>query len=359
MQTEKGINKPGSAKNQPVKKKKQGKSLFGRVNAWLHLWLGLISGAVVFIVSVTGCIYAFQREITDITQPYQFTQVQDKPYLPPSQLRTIAAKHAFGPEGETAVNKLTGVAYGPGKSAVINYGNRKDGFKAVYLNPYTGEVRGEKDWNKDFFRFILNGHFYLWLPNEIGHPVVASAILIFVILLISGLVMWWPKNLKKANADKSFKIKWGASFKRVNYDLHNVLGFYVMLLALIIALTGLVWGFEWFAKGSYFVTSGGKSRPPVREKVFSDSTATAMYAAPEDELFARMDKQYAGQYAYLSVSFPSAKTDPVVVNFNPEDKTYYRRLFRYFDRNTLKEIPSNAMYSKAYEKGGWQTKYTA
>lgn len=326
--------------------------MFGRVNAWLHLWLGLISGAVVFIVSVTGCIYAFQREITDITQPYQFTQVQDKPYLPPSQLRTIAAKHAFGPEGETAVNKLTGVAYGPGKSAVINYGNRKDGFKAVYLNPYTGEVRGEKDWNKDFFRFILNGHFYLWLPNEIGHPVVASAILIFVILLISGLVMWWPKNLKKANADKSFKIKWGASFKRVNYDLHNVLGFYVMLLALVIALTGLVWGFEWFAKGSYFVTSGGKSRPPVREKVFSDSTATAMYAAPEDELFARMDKQYAGQYAYLSVSFPSAKTDPVVVNFNPEDKTYYRRLFRYFDRNTLKEIPSNAMYSKAYEKGG-------
>ncbi|UYQ94604.1 PepSY domain-containing protein [Chitinophaga horti] len=89
-----------STKNQAPKKKKQGKSTFGRVNAWLHLWLGLVSGIIVFIVSVTGCIYAFQREITDITQPYQFVEQQNKPYLPPSQLRAIAAKEVFGEKGE-------------------------------------------------------------------------------------------------------------------------------------------------------------------------------------------------------------------------------------------------------------------
>ncbi|UYQ94605.1 PepSY domain-containing protein [Chitinophaga horti] len=248
------------------------------------------------------------------------------------------------------------MAYGPGKSAIVNYGNRKDGFKAVYLNPYTGEVVGKKDWNKDFFRFILDGHFYLWMPPAIGHPVVAWAILIFVVLLITGLIMWWPKNLKKGNRDKSFKIKWGASFKRVNYDLHNVLGFYVMLLALVISLTGLVWGFEWFAKGSYFVASGGKTRPVVREKVFSDSTALASVSLPEDKLFAQMHQQYVGKYKYLSVSFPAAKADPIVVNFNPDDKTYYRRLFRYFDRHSLAEIPSKALYSKEYEKGSFADK---
>lgn len=355
MQLGKGNQITQGANKQPVKKK-QGKSLAGRANAWLHLWLGLVSGIIVFIVSVTGCIYAFQREITNVTQPYQFVEVQDKPYMAPSQLKALATKYAFGEKGETEKQRITGVAYGPGKAAVLNYGNRKDGFFALYLNPYTGQLLGKKDFNKDFFAFILKGHFYLWLPAEIGHVVVASAILIFVILLITGLVMWWPKNLKKANREKSFKIKWGASFKRVNYDLHNVLGFYVMLLALVLALTGLVWGFEWFAKGSYFVTSGGKSRPIVREKLFSDTTNIVHVAQAEDKVFSDMAKHYAGQYAYLSVSFPGAKADPIVVNFNPDAGTYYRRQFHYFDRYSLKEMPSKALYSQAYEKGSFADK---
>ena len=56
----------------------------------LHLWLGLASGLVVFVVALTGCLYAFQAEIQDATQSYRFVQAENRPTLPPSTLRAIA-----------------------------------------------------------------------------------------------------------------------------------------------------------------------------------------------------------------------------------------------------------------------------
>ncbi|MFT4033851.1 MAG: PepSY-associated TM helix domain-containing protein, partial [Siphonobacter sp.] len=233
----------------------------------IHLWLGLASGIIVIIVSLTGCIYVFEKEIRNLTEPYQFVEVRQKPYLPPSRLKQIAEKHL---EGNIANN----VMYrSPGLSATVGFFDKQH-YYLIYLNQYTGEVLKVKNMNRDFFRFILDGHYYLWLPPVVGHPTVATGTLLFVILLITGLVLWWPKNLNKANTEKSFKIKWGASFKRVNYDLHNVLGFYVTIIALIIALTGLVWGFEWFAKSAYWVTSGGKTMPTFKPAL-SDTTQTA------------------------------------------------------------------------------------
>src|SRR6187402_577323 len=62
----------------------------------LHNWLGLSSGLVVFIISVTGCIYAFQAEIQNLTQSYRFVEYEEKPVLPPSQLQAIAEKELPG-----------------------------------------------------------------------------------------------------------------------------------------------------------------------------------------------------------------------------------------------------------------------
>jgi len=53
---------------------------FKKISRWLHLWLGLASGLVVLIVSLTGAIYEFQPEITKLTQPYLSVQALDKPF---------------------------------------------------------------------------------------------------------------------------------------------------------------------------------------------------------------------------------------------------------------------------------------
>ena len=58
----------------------------------IHLWLGLSSGIIVFIIAITGCLYAFQEEIQNITEEYRFVEKQNKPFLLPSQLEQIARK---------------------------------------------------------------------------------------------------------------------------------------------------------------------------------------------------------------------------------------------------------------------------
>lgn len=241
-----------------LKKNKAGKSLFRTINDWLHLWLGLTSGIIVFIVSITGCFYAFQQEIKDAMEPWRFVEARKQTFVTPSRLLDTAAKYMPGeaPSGLTYSTKEG--------AAAVGYAGRKNGkrtFSVVFMNPYTAEFLRKQqtsgDDGFDFFRFIIDGHRALWLPYEIGRPIVGVATLVFIALLLTGLVMWWPKRWNRSNRQKSFGIKWTAKFKRINYDLHNVLGFYSLLLALALGVTGLVWSFSWFDRALYYVASGG------------------------------------------------------------------------------------------------------
>jgi len=333
-------------------KKKKSKLLFRRINDWLHLWLGLASGLVVFIISITGCIYVFEKDIRNITQPYQFVEQQEKPFLLPSQLTAIARTHAFGQLPDTGEYRIKSIQYGDaGRAAIAAYQTKQSGYVMIYLNPYTGKVLKEKALDRDFFRFVLAGHFYLWLPKKIGQPVVATSVLIFVALLITGLVMWWPKTLKKANLDKSFKIKWKASFKRLNYDLHNVLGFYVMLIGLVLALTGLVWGFEWYNKSLYWVASGGRSLPG-KEVYKSDTTSMGQMAASAqvDKLWLMVRPAARNERGSIQIQFPMKKDDVYAVTTNPEHDTYYRREFSRYDRYTLQKMALKGVFARDFNE---------
>ena len=74
------------------KLKSKSKSRFSKINAWLHLWLGLASGIIVVIVSLTGCIYVFETEIKDFIEDWRFVKPQKEAFLLPSQLVSIADK---------------------------------------------------------------------------------------------------------------------------------------------------------------------------------------------------------------------------------------------------------------------------
>ena len=62
----------------------------------LHLWLGLTSGLVVFIVSLTGAIFVFQDDIRDLTEPWRKVEAQATAMALPSQLQAAAlASHSW------------------------------------------------------------------------------------------------------------------------------------------------------------------------------------------------------------------------------------------------------------------------
>lgn len=308
----------------------------------IHLWLGLASGLVVLFLGVTGCILAFQREIEDATQGYRFVKEEQKSFIAPSVLRDIGAAQLPG-------KHLHAVLYGSRDKAaqVIFFQFEPESyFHIVYLNPYSGEVLKVKDMDSDFFRQVVVGHFYLWLPPHIGQPIVASATLIFVVLMISGIILWWPRN--RAARKQRFSIKFNARWKRVNYDLHNVLGFYVSWVAIILALTGLVWGFQWFAKSVYTVAGGTNSL--VYTEPLSDTTASRGTGEAIDIVWEKMKKEYPGAQT-LEVHVPETASSPIAANANPDASTYWKTDYRYFDQYTYQELPAQSIYGRLHEAG--------
>lgn len=302
-----------------------------------HLWLGLTSGVIVFIIAITGCIYAFQAEISDATQNFRFVEAKDAPVLQPSVLKRIGEETLPG-------KHMHAILYAkPGRAAqVIYYNIDPEYYYIVYVNPYTGEVLKVSDEYATFFRFILDGHFYLWLPHEIGQPVVATATLIFVVMLISGIVLWWPKN--KSASRQRFSIKWNSRWRRRNYDLHNVLGFYSSAIALILALTGLVWGFQWFANGLHKATGGERSLLFMEPQ--SDTTRAYDQDQPAiDVLYSRMRAENPNAQI-LEVHIPVTTASAIEVAINPDDETYWQTDYRYFDQNTLEELSVDHIYGK-------------
>ncbi|RYD51838.1 MAG: PepSY domain-containing protein [Sphingobacteriales bacterium] len=321
-------------------KKEPHKSVFRRINAWLHLWLGLVSGIIVFIVSITGAIYTFQQEIKDATERWRFVDARPQPFAPPSAL-LVEAQRQFPDK------KPTGITYAPADQAAAvgfqsNVGGKRS-FSVVFLNPYdAGLIRKQTTGEQfDFFRFIIDGHRALWLPYKIGRPVVGVAVLIFVVLLITGLVLWWPKKWKRKHTRQAFRIKVNARPKRLNYDLHNVLGFYSMLIGLVLAITGLVWSFEWVEKGVYWISAGGH---PKAERAEPQSDTTRKPMVPEAAV-TNLDRAWQAVMTtigtvkggmYLS---PDGKaTDPIEVVVYNEYGNFYNRNEYLFDRYTLQPL---------------------
>lgn len=315
------------------------KSKLSSLNGWLHLWLGLSSGLIVFIVSLTGCIYVFQTEIKNALEPWRFVEAQNKNFVPPSQLVDTALMYMPGktPSGLT-YEDATGAA------AVGFYYRENDQleFGVVFLNPYTGEFIRKQErvlhGEFNFFQFIMKGHRHLWLPEDIGRRVVGVGTLIFVVLLVTGLALWWPSAWTKTNRQKSFSIKWKAGFKRVNLDLHNVPGFYILLFVLIIASTGLIWSFKWFENSVYYLSSAGQSKE-VHTHPHSDVNKATLPSpdsipAIDRAYYLTLEKTPNPKRIYMSPHLKEADESIEVIVYNDQG-TFYNHDEYFYDQYSL------------------------
>src|SRR5688572_2670631 len=182
----------------------------------IHLWLGLPTGLVVFILGVTGAIYCFAPELQNL-QPYRTVREEDKIFLPPSQMERIAAERLPG-------KTIQRIYYDARDKAVMVLFSKKDEYSySVFINPYDGTVLKVRNNDLDVLSVVLQIHRTLKIPY--GHEIIRWSTVIFLLLLISGIILWWPKN--KRTGKQGFLVMWRASPKRLNYDLHKVLGFYV------------------------------------------------------------------------------------------------------------------------------------
>jgi uncharacterized iron-regulated membrane protein len=260
----------------------------------LHLIAGLFSGTIVFIVAVTGSIYAFEEEFRSILYKDLMHVEQQTVKKPLTELITNAKAEFPNP----AIRNIR-IKANPTSSVEIILKNKQ----SILVDPYTGKVLGTYNKETDFFGVVLQIHRSLYL-GEPGKIITGISATIFIFMLISGIILWWPKNT--AFLKHKFSIAKNTAWKKKNYDLHSVLGFYASWIIIFTALTGIIWSFKWAENSMYWLNHSKKeerkqyhstwkedSKPMALDKVIA--RAGFLYLQ-SDECFINMPEDSAGIY---------------------------------------------------------------
>jgi len=210
----------------------------------LHLWMGIGSGIILFIVCLTGTIYAFRTEIEQVIEPDKYRVEVQGERMAAAELITELEQQSGGKIDMISIPHAPDAPY----KLRIKRPDEEGRGTTYFVNPYTAEIKGTTDSpSSDFFMTVFRLHRWLLMERSVGRVVVGIATVIFVFIIISGMVLWWPKKLK--HLKQSLTVKTSANWKRINHDLHNSLGFYASILLMVMALSGLCWSFEWYRDG--------------------------------------------------------------------------------------------------------------
>ncbi|WP_405267859.1 PepSY-associated TM helix domain-containing protein [Cellulophaga sp. Ld12] len=283
----------------------------------IHLWLGIISGIVLFIVCLTGTILAFETELILLFDKQDY--YSEKTGEPLSFEEIIAAiekeNHVvkdfiyFKEENQNLqFTLLTKEEAHSGKPARG---------RSVQINPFTGAEVKATGKTKAFIHSVEELHRVLLLDQKIGRPIVGVCTIIFSLLCFSGLLLWMPKKIKQFKKWKfwkqGFTLKTKANWKRVNYDIHNTFGFYALAPMLLMGLTGLLWSFQWYYDGLENVLGDklGKSRfdTTLPLKTAYDQIPTIDYAA----LLKKTDSILPHKNAATRITLPLKPNESVMI----------------------------------------------
>ncbi|MFV0484542.1 MAG: PepSY-associated TM helix domain-containing protein [Bacteroidales bacterium] len=314
---------------------------FKKICFKIHKILGIVSGFVVSIVALTGCLWAFQPEIESLYDDYKHVEPQEQEFISPSIANDVA-------KGVYPDNTIYRMSYSgrDGAIQVMFYDGKPLFYRSVFLNPYSGEVLRVVDHTADFFALILMGHRSLWLPYSVGSKVIGSFVLIFLVVAVSGLIIWLPKRAKYLRKRLRFRWKKGTKMGRKLYDLHSILGVYTLLFAIIFAITGVVITFNWAKTAVYASVGGEKVLERAAPKSGDPTEGQADVQSPSvDRIFYRIQSENPDA-AQIGVQFPRSEQGCITIEIAPEKNLYYNIDYRYFDQYTLEELNTPSIYGR-------------
>ena len=218
----------------------------------IHLWLSVPFGLIITLVCFSGAMLVFENEVNEWFRRdlYYVETVKESP-LPMDKLLEKVATTLPDSVSVTGVS----ISSDPGRAYQVSLSKPRRA--SLYVDQYTGEVKGKSE-RSGFFMFMFRMH--RWLLDSMnpgnegifwGKMIVGVSTLLFVFVLISGIVIWWPRTRKALK--NSLKITVSKGWRRFWYDLHVAGGMYALIFLLAMALTGLTWSFPWYRTAFYKV----------------------------------------------------------------------------------------------------------
>jgi len=215
-------------------------STYNTIWRW-RFYAGLFYIPFVLVLSITGAIYLFKPQVeTVLDQPYD--------YLVITGARASAEAHvlaALAAVPGTALNAYV-LPEMPNSAVRVLVGQKKD-LTRVYVHPETLQILKIEQEDDKFMRIVHRLHGEL-LIGDIGSNLVELAASWVIVMLITGLYLWWPSNIKSMAGivyPRLSKSKSGKNSRLWWRDLHAVTGFWISFFTLFLLLSGLPWAKSW------------------------------------------------------------------------------------------------------------------
>ena len=250
---------------------------FRRFIFWLHLTAGILAGVVIFIMTASGMVLAFEKELVAWAERdvRYVTVPANAPRLNLDDLlKKLREAHPGGGRPSTIA-----LDSDPNAAVVVSFGRTN----IFYINPCTGAVREQSASSvREIMQKLLEWHRFLGGNTErraLGKAVTGACNAAFLFLAVSGLYMWWPRQWTKAALRAGGLMNFKLRGKARDWNWHNAVGFWCAPVLIVLTATALPISYRWASDLIYKVTG---SAAPAQGGGPGGVPAVEVPAAPAD-----------------------------------------------------------------------------
>ena len=197
----------------------------------VHLWLGLIAGSILALISLTGCLLVFHYEIDAALNPGLMRASQGTERVGPATALAAARQEV----GSISVLHMPH----PDRPVYVAEYERDDHTHEIFIDPASGDIRGQRNPARSILGIVYDLHNALLLGSK-GEVIVGFVGVGALASLATGLYLWWPRKRKFRQA---LTLKRRAGPVRRNYDWHRVLGMYSLPVLIVLFFSGVYLAF--------------------------------------------------------------------------------------------------------------------
>lgn len=206
-----------------------------KLNQWCWRWhviAGLCSLPFIMLLTITGILYLFKEDVNHYFYGHMqhIEAATTSPLSYQRQLETVVEATSRPIESITLSNYVS-------QATAFRLKGKGRSRHLIYINPYTGELLGEYKQQDTLMYKVrkLHGELLLNTPGTLIVELVASW---FIVLLITGIVIWWPSHRNIAGV---LAVRFNRSKRIMWRDLHGVMSFWVALILLVVIAGAMPW----------------------------------------------------------------------------------------------------------------------
>jgi uncharacterized iron-regulated membrane protein len=229
---------------------------------WFHLIAGCIGGIVILLMSITGVLLTYERQMIASAERGPFIAKSVPEGAQPLQIEELLAQVSVKSAPTVTIRSA------PGEPVELNLG--REGI--IYVDPYTARTLGSPEkGTREFFQKLRAWHRWLAWEGEWrawGKAITGACTLAFVGLVLSGLYLWIPKTWTWQHLRPITWFRAGLSGKARDFNWHNALGLWSAVPLFFVIISALPISYPWANKLIYQVTGTEmpKAEPPASTK---------------------------------------------------------------------------------------------